>query len=192
MSQKCKYPNWTRGQEEALLNILGGQEVAEAILRGKLKIRVDGPDVLRQIAFVDMEATEPFVWRAMNATWLGHYYPNVVGTADNRELPATRLAVSRLKQSATAESVLTTLGSLAEIQLGYFLNLVQCQSHNESGPLNAQGQRNLAFVRTEGRLWVVFCWRSRVQDFWTMGAEPADSGVVICLGDNVISSNLWD
>jgi hypothetical protein len=33
-----KYGDWTRGEEEALLNILGGVEVARRILRGTLKI----------------------------------------------------------------------------------------------------------------------------------------------------------
>ena len=34
----CKYGDWTRGEEEALLNILGGLEVARAILRGAIKV----------------------------------------------------------------------------------------------------------------------------------------------------------
>lgn len=33
-----KYGNWTRGEDEALLNILGGVEIARDILRGKIKV----------------------------------------------------------------------------------------------------------------------------------------------------------
>jgi hypothetical protein len=36
-----KYDNWTRGEDEALLNMIGGLDVARAILRGKRKIIVE-------------------------------------------------------------------------------------------------------------------------------------------------------
>ena len=34
----CKYADWTRGQVEALLNTLGGDEAAKNILSGKVKV----------------------------------------------------------------------------------------------------------------------------------------------------------
>ncbi len=42
----AKYGNWTRGEDEALLNIVGGEEIARAVLRGDKKITVE--DVVRQ------------------------------------------------------------------------------------------------------------------------------------------------
>ncbi len=36
-----KYDNWTRGENEALLNIIGGVDVARAILRGERKLTMD-------------------------------------------------------------------------------------------------------------------------------------------------------
>ncbi len=36
-----KYLDWTRGEEEALLNIVGGTEVARAVLRGDKKLTVE-------------------------------------------------------------------------------------------------------------------------------------------------------
>lgn len=36
----CKYSTWNRGQDEALLNMLGGQEVAEQILQGLVKVEL--------------------------------------------------------------------------------------------------------------------------------------------------------
>ena len=34
----AKYGDWTRGEDEALLNILGGVEVARNILKGTVKV----------------------------------------------------------------------------------------------------------------------------------------------------------
>ncbi|GEM_PF-3191771 len=41
-----KYLDWTRGEEEALLNVVGGTEVARAVFRGEKKITVQ--DIVRQ------------------------------------------------------------------------------------------------------------------------------------------------
>ena len=37
----CKYADWTNGQEEALKNILGGDEICRKILQGKVKVTVE-------------------------------------------------------------------------------------------------------------------------------------------------------
>ena len=50
-----KYGNWTRGEDEALLNILGGDDIARAILRRELKVVVNQSNLLKRIAIDRLE-----------------------------------------------------------------------------------------------------------------------------------------
>ena len=40
-----KYGNWTLGQTEALLNLLGGEDEALAVLRGEKTLRIEAPEI---------------------------------------------------------------------------------------------------------------------------------------------------
>src|SRR3990167_1181769 len=51
-----KYGTWTRGQDEALINILGGQEIAEGILVGRVKISISMTVRLREVMKVVLPA----------------------------------------------------------------------------------------------------------------------------------------
>jgi len=90
----CKYSDWTRGEDEALLNKLGGMEVARGILRGTIEVvtKVIGFVVRTMTVMVDETKTVDELVKACKFDWVNGdinsvNFPNPAGgTTGDQEL----------------------------------------------------------------------------------------------------------
>ena len=90
----CKYSDWTRGEDEALLNKLGGLEVARGILRGTIEVVTKAISFIVRTLTVLVDETKTvdelvkackFDWTNSDITSVN--FPNSAeGTTGNQEL----------------------------------------------------------------------------------------------------------
>jgi hypothetical protein len=174
-----KYGNWTRGEDEALLNILGGEDVARAILRGDLKAEIKQFELLTRVAVVQVEKMERFVAsERKEAANIGYMWPDFQAHfADMVEenVPVATIVGSRLEKNSRDAPILAKLGSKAKIKLAHFYTLLQKQAHGEDGILLTNGYANVAYIEDgKGVLWAVRAsWHSRCR-YWGVHAYSVE------------------
>ena len=158
-----KYGDWTRGEDEALINKLGGLEVARGILRGELLVEVKPklpPPLLRKVASVAVNGAKKFVARDVlkeaNVGWTGDNFKKLFLGNVEEDVADITFAINRLEQSSSDAPIMAQLGDRTEIKLTHFFELLKKQSKGEDGALLTNGNANIAYIRgSDGNLWAV-------------------------------------
>ncbi len=107
----CKYSDWMRGEDEALLNKLGGMEVARGILRGTIEVvtNVISFIVRTMTVLVDETKTVDELVKVGKFDWLNNNitsanFPNPAGgTTGNQELALFHFGKAMSSDAASAE-----------------------------------------------------------------------------------------
>jgi len=82
-SDRCKYPDWTRGQDEALLNVLGGEDVAKKLIAGELSFELAQPSHPLFDQSHGRRIPRDLVAKVRDANWSFHSdQPEMEGTPD--------------------------------------------------------------------------------------------------------------
>lgn len=182
----CKYGTWTRGQDEALLNILGGQEVAEDILSGKKSIVVQNHEpepelpLLRKVATAQVSANKRFVSddkaaKRANVGYRSDQFKRLFGDKVEQNVSAATVAVHSLEKESMNSPILAKLGEKAQLPLAYLFELMEKQSNGQQGKLLTNGYANIVYaVGNDGNIWAVGArWHSRCRD-WGVCARSVE------------------
>lgn len=166
----CKYGTWSRGQDEALLNILGGQEVAERIIARKVRVTIEEAEEKKNpiLRLITSGLTLPATTgerllskqKALFPGWidpdLSNYGCNVAGEAR----PETLVDVNELTEDATYEQIFEGQGvgldklCLTQDQIASFVE-------NHRGHLHPEGWTTfflfkVSMEKAEGEMKVQF------------------------------------
>jgi hypothetical protein len=171
-----KYGNWTRGEDEALLNILGGEEVVRGILRGDLKVVVKQPDLLRRITTVQVSDVKKFVAKdhlqEANVGWTSDNFKKLFLDMVEENVPEAVIAIHRLEKNSLDPPVLTELGERAKSQLAHFFGLLKKQSQGQEGILLVNGCANIAYIiGNDGNFWAVYAYWHSGNRCWYLDAR---------------------
>jgi hypothetical protein len=192
MTCKCKYSDWTNGQEEALKNILGGDKVCRKILSGKVKVTIEEiKDLLLElIGTIDIPENVNFVAKNMfvvdtsrkakvKISYLGDnlkaWFLNDGGISKNF-IGEQTLRYHKLKKSSVDGPVIAELGgeTKAGTTLCEMFSLMEKQKNGEDGVLLNNGYANIFYVQdTAGVLRAVFVgW---FDDGWRVNASSVEN-----------------
>lgn len=192
-----KYGKLTLGQIEAIINKLGGEEKAEAFLRGELIVSpAEASNLLRQIATVSVSGFREFVAKDhLRSANIGliiesnfkYFFLEKI----EKNVGPINLAVYRLEKSSLDTSILAKLGDCAEISLAYFFELLKRQAYRQKGQLLTNGFANIAYVRgSDGDLLAVSAqWRGSNHD-WYVDVASINRPSRRLKGRYVVSRNL--
>jgi hypothetical protein len=203
----CKYSDWTNGQEEALKNILGGDEVCRKILSGKVKVTIEEiKDLL--LAFVaevyvlattgKFVAVEMFVRDVshkakVKISYLGDNFTKwFLNGKGKTEDPITKqtLYFGKLRKSSVDGPIIDELGgeANAETTLTELYGLMKLQANGEEGALLTNGWWNIFYIKDQnGALRAVSVgWRG---GGWRVGAGSVECPVDWRDGYQVLSRN---
>ena len=166
-----KYASWTFGQVEALINILGGDEVARNILAGKVKVVAQTVQqvietLLDFAGTVTVPATtsklvakEKFMISTernapVKISYLGDNFTAWFLNNDGKiEDPITEqtLRYHKLRQSSVDGPIITELGgeAKAETTLSEMFSLMEKQKHGEDGVLLNNGYANIFYIKDQ-------------------------------------------
>lgn len=166
-----KYASWTFGQVEALINILGGDEVARNILAGKVKVVAQTVQqvietLLDFAGTVTVPATtsklvakEKFMISTernapVKISYLGDNFTAWFLNNDGKiEDPITEqtLRYHKLRQSSVDGPIITELGGeeKSETTLSEMFSLMEKQKHGEDGVLLNNGYANIFYIKDQ-------------------------------------------
>ncbi len=203
----CKYGTWNRGQDEALLNILGGQEVAEKIIARKVKVIIQEIEetLLELISSVHISATtNKFIARdkfvvntksvapvKISAVWdnFTKWFLSSDGKTED-PIQEQTLRCTRLRKSSADGPIIVELGgeAKAEITLTEIYGLMAKQPNGEDGALLTNGHANIFYakdqngvLRTVGVSWY--------DDGWDVDASLVEDPFTWLAGRQVFSRN---
>jgi len=183
----CKYGTWNRGQDEALLNILGGQEVAEQIIARRVRVTIEeiekvGESILEFVSTVSISPTTgPFVAKERfvvntkrNAPVKINYLSDdfisrfLLGEGKTEDpIGEQTLRSHKLRQSSVDGPIITELGgeAKAETTLTEVFSPMEKQKNGEDGVLLNNGYANIFYIRDQngllcavGARWVGVGW----------------------------------
>lgn len=161
--------NLTAGQLNALVKILGGEEVVHGILNKSVEVVVNTVKLLRQLTIVSAAGIQKFaaagafgennpdgikfyLWKNFQNNFLGKI---------EEDVPAATIAVHRLEKSSRDQGIMAELGIDLEtkkgvIKLAHFFELIKAQANGQEGQLLVNGYANIAYIEDEnGKLWAV-------------------------------------
>lgn len=156
-----KYPNWTNGQTEALLNRLGGEERAKLFLSGQLV--VVSPDQVFKPSILKIDRTNPFdpakfigegwsIWRGPKKG------KGLEGDEeqDSRSLAITELDPTKLiAQTGLNEDETTVTGEEKRARL--LLKAIQADAKIGQTLYEEEGQTTLKWLhKTLNLTWIEF------------------------------------
>jgi hypothetical protein len=203
----CKYSDWTNGQEEALKNILGGDEVCRKILSGKVKVTIEEIKdlLLAFVAEVYVLATKgEFVAREMfvrgidhtakvKISYLGGNFTEwFLSGKGKTEGPITdqTLHYAKLMTASVDGPIIAELGGEAKVEttLTELYGLMKLQANGEEGALLNNGWANIFYIKDQnGVLRAVFV---RWHDVgWHVNALSVEDPSAWDGGDRVFSRN---
>ena len=171
-----KYGNWTRGEDEALLNILGGDDIARAILRRELKVVVNQSNLLKRIAIVSARGATRFVaedhLKSANVGWTGDNFKKLFLKKTEENVGDAAIAIDRLERASKDAPIMTELGARAEIKLAHFFSLLEAQSKGREGDLAVDGSANIAYIiGNDGNFWAVIANWCSGHRYWSVEAD---------------------
>ncbi|MEK7586971.1 MAG: hypothetical protein AAB453_03840 [Patescibacteria group bacterium] len=159
----CKYSTWTRGKDEALLNILGGQKIAELIIAGKVKVAIEEiiESLLDFVATVVVLATKSKFVASDNfklkkdggiCSYLGDNFKAWFLNGDSKTedpIGEQTLRYAKLRNVSVDGPIITELGgeAKAETTLSEMFSLMEKQKNGESGVLLSNGYANIFYIR---------------------------------------------
>lgn len=175
----CKYKTWSRGEDEALLNILGGDEVARAILRGEKRVIIKDPDLLKRVGSVTVRSVQRFVaaehLKEANIRWMGDNFKLLFLNKVEENIPEVNLVASRLEWASLDAPILAKLGEKAEVSLSYLFDLLKKQVNDKNGILLTNGYANIFYIRDAyGIFWAVSARRSSRNHDWDVEAASIE------------------
>lgn len=166
-----KYPDFTAGDGEFLLNIIGGWERFQQIKKGVLTLVVKGSDLLKQVTTVAVRAVKKFSAQntfgaakpAIKLWYLGDNFKQYFLGKVEKNVPAITLAAHQLTKASVDAPVLAELGDRAETSLAHLWELLTKQANGEAGVLLTNGYANIFYIKdADGTLWAVLA-------FWHAG-----------------------
>ena len=162
----CKYGSWNRGQDEALLNILGGQEIAEKIIARKVKVTIQEIEetLLELVSTIKISATtDRFVARdkfvvntgrnasvKISAVWDNFTEWFLSGDGKTEDpIQEQTLRRMKLRKSSVDGSIIAELGgeAKAETTLSEMFSLMEKQPNGEDGDLFTNSYANIFYIK---------------------------------------------
>jgi hypothetical protein len=162
----CKFSTWTRGQDEALLNILGGQEVAERIIARTVKVTIEEIKevLLGLVGTVVVPATTAklvakdkfvvntddgapvkisFIWDNFKVWFLKG------GGKIEDPITQQSLRYAKLLKSSVDGQIIAELGGAekSETTLSEMFSLMEKQKNGEDGVLLTNGYANIFYIK---------------------------------------------
>jgi len=159
-----KYPNFTAGDGEFLLNIIGGWEKFQQIKTGVLTLVVKASDLLKLVVTVTASAVTGFSAKetfgatkpAIRLWYLGDNFKNHFLGKVEENIQAEFLAIHTLTKDSLDAPILAQLGDRAETSLAHFWELLTKQANGEKGTLLTNGYTNIFYIKdANGTLWAV-------------------------------------
>ncbi len=185
-----KYGNWTLGQTEALINAVGGLEIAMRLISGVAKVVIETVkrliktgDTDEILAMEGLVITEEFLRDRCNIKFLGDNFRRLVLGKKLAAVKARKLGVHKPQEWVTTQQIAQELGAHEPNFFLYLLALVEKQKNGESGTLLTDGYSTLVIVEIEEpdgkggvvkNPWAVFVRWNSVRRFWYAGAYPAE------------------
>ena len=177
-----KYGDLTWGQTEALVNKIGGKEVADGILSGELAVTVTkvAARILGKLSTIVLSATGKFIAsdhfstdsKEVKISWLGDNFQREFLAKVEEPQAGIELCYAKLKKASIDAPILAELGDRAEITLASIWELLKKQPKGESGKLLTNGYANIFYVRDAKRVfWVV-------DVYWYCGGWGVDADSV--------------
>lgn len=203
----CKYGTWTRGQDEALLNILGGQEIAEKIIARTVKVTIEEiKDLLLDLVSTIVVlattgkfiAKEKFVFNTGNdapvkisCIWDSFTTWFLAGKGKIEDsIGEQALRYHKLRKSSVDGPIIAELGGEVKVEttLTEVYALMVKQPNGEKGVLLNNGWWNIFYIRDlTGTLRAVDVrWRD---GGWSVNARSVGSPYGWSVGYQVFSRN---
>lgn len=153
----CKYSDWTRGQVEALLNIVG-EENARNLLAGKVKVVIEEivDSILDFVATITVLATAAkFIAKeklAIGQSGIKYHGDNFKAWFLDKveeSQTETTLRCHRLKKWSRDLPIIAELGGEEKVEttLSVIHQLISQQVNGEAGTLLTNGYANIFYVR---------------------------------------------
>ena len=176
--------NLTVGQLNALVKIIGGEEVVRGVLDKSVEVVLSAVKLLRQLTTVSVTGIQKFVARdafgESNPDGIKFYFwdnfrSNFLGKVEE-DVPTATIAVHRLEKASLNRPIMAELGvdektKKGVMKLAQFYELIKAQAHGEEGSLLVNGYANIAYIEDEeGNLWAVNADWYSVYRGWSVDA----------------------
>lgn len=193
-----KYGDIKLGHIEALINKLGGKEVVDGILEGRLAVKLVEADRLNTFSTARIPATAKFIVRDHFSTGrAGDVSIGSIGEEFKQhflfkvEAPRveTKLEIHKLKRFSSCKQILVELHGKEEVTLAEIWELLKRQPNGATGKLLVDGGSNIFFVRNmNGVLMVISIdWDVATNLGWYIGASSVVDPYQWEDGDRVFS-----
>ncbi len=155
----CKYSDWTRGEDEALLNIVGGSEVARKVLRQEvvLKVVTDQQET-PLFSLADSSIPIPALLDAFvvkdhfkkgnsGIVYLGENFQKCFGGQTVASRNGLQLRSHRLNRGSHDWKILAEIDGCEETDLAAVFHFISLQPKGGQGVLLSNGYANIFYVR---------------------------------------------
>ncbi len=192
-----KYSNWTRGDDEALLNRHGGEEAARAFIRGeRIIVTPKEPPLLHLVNTIEVSAHEKFMaaevfTEANGIARMNDVFQGVMLRKTEFSVPYGILTISELTRHAQYFRVATTLNidERGTVALAHFFELLDRQRNRLTGsldgPLCSDRRVAAALIKEAGDIWVVSA--QRFNNSWHIRTNPLGDCIGSHRGDRFLS-----